>query len=118
MTCNGHNARKRNIFTAEELIMKKAKIWRLLGGIGLVLLFSARVYTSYLEREERASQEQMMQDLSRMQYEQNESLREQMQEDLHQDMMNDLEESRARLDSIGKSLERSRLRFDSSLLED
>jgi len=107
-----------NIFTAEVIIMKKANKWRILGGIALVLIFSARVYTSYLQKKERASQEEMMRDLSRLQYEQNENLREQMQEELHNDMMKDLEESRARLDSIRKSLERSRRRFDSSLQQE
>lgn len=82
--------------------------------IGMVLLFGARMYTSFLQREERDNQRRMMEDLSRIQAEQRAEQHEQLMQQLNQDIADDLQKSLDRIDSLGSALELSKPVFDTT----
>ncbi len=83
---------------------------RIIPLIVIVFLVGARIYFSFQERERIERQQELIDDLSRQQREERIKNDEPLQID-NKELFNDLDEQKARLDSIGKELNESHKKF-------
>ncbi len=86
------------------------KKWRLFAIAGLVIIFAARVYVSFKERERIEEQKQMIEDLSRQQLEERVKKNTAIQINT-EEILGDPDKKQAELDSIGKKLRKDHKRF-------
>ena len=89
--------------------MKKLKPIQIIGILAVFLLFGARMYTSYLQEQERKKQQQLIYDLSRMQLEQQMEADKQRADDA---MRVILEDTKQNLDSMQTAMDSLRIKLE------
>lgn len=91
------------------------KNWRYVIGAAAILIFGARIYFSIEQKKEREKQQQMLDDLSRMQSEQFRQNYEKNMDSISASLMPNLDSIQKGLDSIGKKLTADQKAFEEKM---
>ncbi len=91
--------------------------WKIVGTVAIFLLFAARIYMIFEKRKEHEKQQQMMEELSRMQSEQFRENYAKNMDSISKSLVNDLSEQTKALDSIGKKMKADQEAFEKKMKE-
>lgn len=95
----------------------KNKNWRIIGGIAIILLFSARIYFSYQEKKDKEKQEEMFRELSRVQSQDFDKQYKKNLDSILTVSSSAIEEQQKVLDSIGKKMKADQEAFEKKMKE-